>query len=414
MAMTLFVKNLIKKPIGTHVELTVENGASLEKISGVITDNDYTTSVEITASDGNARIVDYSTIKGFLETKKLDSILKELTAGTAVKFSYGSEENKEPTLTGTVGENDGESALEIMTAAGEELVLDYNIVRSLLVLNQKKPAAEKPQPTEAPKAPMPPPVYRPAVDQERPLYQQRPEDNLNQSDNRLKETFDASAKEDRKKLGSIYDKFKYGMKVCDRNKVTEAARQARQTLLYEANQNYLWSKEASLFCGYLLRRANIFDSEAFLVGEHFEEAAVAAWNERKYAEAGAYAILALLEEPENMRNLFVVLASSVIRGKDSSGLGIFSERMPAGMAPLLREVVGEAFSEKGVLLSADHDLSAALKMLESLYPGKAMEAEIKDWLPKDESEPEEPEQEPEKEPAAAVDEHCYGTITRLN
>ena len=120
MALNLFAKKLSKKPIGTHVELTVDSGDALEKVAGVITDSDFTTSVEITTYEGKDRLLDYALIKGFQETKSLEAVLKELTEGTKVRFSYGDEEKREPDTSGTVGENDGEEAVEIITSGGQD------------------------------------------------------------------------------------------------------------------------------------------------------------------------------------------------------------------------------------------------------------------------------------------------------
>ena len=224
------------------MELTIENGSALEKVTGVITDSDFTTSVEITTYDGNERLLDYSLIKGFQETKPLEEILKTLTEGTKIRFSYGDEQDREPTISGTVGENDGEESLEIITAGGKELVLNYAIIRSLLIHSGSKrvSAAAPVPPAPKPQQPVPPAPVKTA------LYQQTPDDLPNASDSRLKATFDVLPKADRQKLSSIYERYKYGVKVNDRSKMQEAANQARQILFYEDDRNYDWSCEAAL------------------------------------------------------------------------------------------------------------------------------------------------------------------------
>ena len=136
MALSLVAKKVAKRPIGTHVEVTVDTGDSLEKVIGVITDSDFTTGVEITQYDGKERAVELSLIKGFQEIKSLEDVLKGLTEGTKAHFSHGDEDNKEPNITGTVGENDGEEGIEIITSAGKELALDYSLIRSMLVLTE--------------------------------------------------------------------------------------------------------------------------------------------------------------------------------------------------------------------------------------------------------------------------------------
>lgn len=223
-------------------------------------------------------------------------------------------------------------------------------------------------------------------------------------------------RDDRQKLNSVYERFKYGVKINDRNKIAEAANQARQILFREDDNDYLWSREAALFCGYLLRRANIYDPEVFVVGECFEEAAFAAWREEKYDLAGAYAITALLEAPDNVQNLTIILACSVIKGDDISGLRIFSERLPVGMEPQLKAVIGEAFSAKGFQVSSDQDASAAMEILAKLYPNTEMGKEVEYWLPKESSVPEcaAPEQKEAAPTKPAAPEHYYGVISRLN
>ena len=420
MALNLFAKRLAKKPIGTHVELTVDNGDALEKVAGVITDSDFSTSVEITPYEGKARLLDFALVKGFQETKSLEDVLKGLTEGTKVRFSHGDEENREPDLSGTVGENDGEEGIEIITANGKELLLSYSIIRSLLVqAGDKKP---KPKP-EPPNPPQPVPVPVPQT-KKVPLYQQEPEDLLNANDGRIRATFDVLPKGDRKKLDSIFERFKYGIKNNDRNKMAEAANQARQILFTEEARNYFWSREAVLFCGYLLRRVNICDPEVFLVGECFEEAAYAAWKEKKHDLAGAYAITALLEGTKLVGDMTIILACSVVRGDDISGLRILKQHLPAAMADVIQKVIAEAFSAKGIQLSAKQDLDAAMTMLSTLYPNTEMGKEVKYWLPKDKNEQNagsdnkkvEDKQDEESAPSPKPVEPAlfYGSITKLN
>ena len=48
-----------------------------------------------------------------------------------IAISYGDANEKEPNLIGTVGENDGEESVEIITSSGEDLILNYSIIRCL-------------------------------------------------------------------------------------------------------------------------------------------------------------------------------------------------------------------------------------------------------------------------------------------
>ena len=361
MALSLFAKKLSKKPIGTHVELTVDSGDALEKVTGVITDSDFTTSVEVTTYEGKDRLLDYALIKGFQETKSLKEVLKELSEGTKVRFSHGDEENREPNISGTIGENDGEESVEIITSAGKEMVLNYSIIRSLLVQTKSTPEPKPIPPKPIPPKPIPiPPDPAPKIV---PLHQQEPEDILNANDNKVKTTFDLLPRDDRQKLSSVYERFKYGVKVNDKIKQKEAANQARQILFLEDDKDYIWSRDAVLFCGYLLRRVNIYDPEVFLVGECFEEAAFAAWKAGKHDLAGAYAITALMEKTELVQDMTIILACSVVKGDDVSGLRILYECLPAGMEDQFKSVIAEAFSAKGIRLSAEQEPEAAPSLL---------------------------------------------------
>ena len=81
---------------------------------------------------------------------------------------------------------------------------------------------------------------------------------MNANDGKIKSTFDLLPRGDRQKLNNVYERFKYGVKMNDRPKMAEAANQARQILFAEDDRKYLWSREAVLFTGYLLRRSNIY------------------------------------------------------------------------------------------------------------------------------------------------------------
>ena len=248
----LIAKKLSKLPIGTQVEVTYGDGASHHEIAaGIITDSDFSANIEITTLRGEEIVLDFSIVRGVQVTKALPDILKELSEGTKVRFSYGTAEQREPVLSGTVTENDNEENVEIKTASGEELVLNYSLIQSLLV--QSKGIAQAPAAVAqvAPAAAKPVPVAAPVAQPKAAvlLHTQEPGDYLNASDNKLKDLFDQIPLGDRKKLGSVFDSFKYGVKMNDKSKMTTAANQARQILYREDDQGYYWTTEAVMFCG---------------------------------------------------------------------------------------------------------------------------------------------------------------------
>lgn len=418
---SLIAKKLSKLPIGTLCELTYGDGTNYhEKVSGTITDSDFEANVEITTQTGEEIVLDFSIIRGVQVIKSLDAILRELPSGSKIVFSYGSEEQREPNINGVVVENDNEENLEIKTAAGEELVLNYSLIRSLLVktkvggnaITTGAPKAETPKQNTVNQPPVPPkPVEKKA------LHQQSPEDFLNVSDNKMKEIFDILPREDKKKLSSVYDSFKYGVKISDRDKMTNAANQAKQTLFREEDQGYYWSCEAVRFVGHLLRRVSIYDHEVFLVAECFKEAAYACWKEEKHSLAGAYAILALLgNESDYVQDMVIILASSVVKGDDISGLSIFDSRLPSGYEQHLRAVINEAFAAKGIHITADQNTESALNMLANLYTKTEMAEEVNYWLPEESttSQPVAAESKPETVAKPAEPKFIYGVIARLN
>ena len=391
MALSFIAKKAAKKPIGTHVEVTLDSGDSLEKVTGIITDSDFETGMDITTYDGKERSVDFSLIKGFQEIKSLEDVLKGLSVGTMVRFSYGDEENKTPNISGTVSENDGMEGIEIVPSGEKALAVEYYLVRSLLVLsgNQQPQEKKTPEPeqkkektveehTEQEKK-----IPEPHNPKKKVITQEELDHLLNANDGKIKETFDVLPKGDRQKLNNIYERFKYGVKMNDRPKMAEAANQARRILFTEDDDDYLWSREAVLFTGYLLRRSNIYDPEVLLIGECFEEAAYAAWKISKYNLAGSYAIIALLENTDNVEDMVSILTACVIKGEDISGLRVFSQHLPAGMEAQLQKVIAEAFSAKGIKLSAEQDTDAAMTMLSTLYPNTEMGKEAEYWLPKE-------------------------------
>lgn len=134
----LKLKKLSRMPIGTHVEITYSAGDSNRKISGILTDSDFSESVEITAYDGECIVLDFSLILGVLETKSIREVLTNTPIGTKVRFSYGDENQREPNTAGTVTDNDNEESIEISVSTGKEIVLDYDLIRSFLVIDSAR------------------------------------------------------------------------------------------------------------------------------------------------------------------------------------------------------------------------------------------------------------------------------------
>lgn len=404
-------KRLAKIPIGTHVELTCTDGD--DKIRGIVTDSDFSAHFEVIGFAGEENVVDYSLVQGYTVTKTLVDILKEIPEGTKICFSYGADTNREPNCNGTVIENDHEEGVAILTDSGEELALEYPLIRSILIKGKQKQ-----------------PVVRdtPSPKKREPLYSQTPEDILNASDYTLDSFFDQLPREERKKLNGPYDSFRHGIKNNDSEKKIAAANLARLTLFREEDQGFVWSREAARFCGALLRRVNEYDYDVYLVSELFNEAAFACWKTGKHDLAGAFATLSILKEkPENLKDLAIILSTAVVKANDATALPILYKHMPAGFEDLFRQVIEDALDAKSISNASHQDLPAILELLKQSCPGTSgaeMGDEVEYWFSENDTqstptavqEQQKPVEPVTTEPVQKNDEpQClYGIITWLN
>lgn len=408
----LITRKLSRLPIGTQVELTCGDGADhYEKVGGVIIDNDFSDSVALLTPSGEEIILNYAIIQGVSVVKNLESALGELPPGTRIRFSYGSEDNREPELSGTVLDNDFEQYLEIQTDRGEELTLQYALIRSLVIRpGPAGSAAASPSAPSVRPAPSAPEGRAAGV----PAPRKAPEDTLNAGDPLIKQTFEQLPKEERKKLGGAFDSFQYGVKNNDREKTARAARQARQILLEGYDQGYAWSEGAVRLCGYLLRRNGLGDPEVFLAGGLFCEAALVCWQREDFLPAGVYAALALLQpEQGRLEDLDSILASAVERTGDASALRPLYDRLPAERSARLEPVIRGLLAGKGVQAAPGQGVSGALDALEALYPKGEMALELRPWLEEDGDDPSGVPKAAEEPQSAAPPRFLYGVISRL-
>lgn len=418
----LIAKKLSQLPIGTNVELTyLYGGTQAEKKAGVITDSDFSSSIELTSGNNEENILDFSLIRSVLITKPIELILLELLPNTHIIFSYGLNENRKPNLSGKVIDNDHEAYIEIETSAGKSLTLNYSEITSLLIKGTLRQSSgitiPNSQTNKSAQSDQQSVKIGRSLNEH--LYEKTPEDIINVSDAVLRQTFDSMSKDERKKLSSSFDSFKYGAKNNDRNKMISAAKQAKQILLYDDGSDYQWSTSASLFCGYLLRRCNVFDHEVFLIGGHFHEAAVSCLRENEFVLAGAYAILALLDsKAEYIDDLLIILATSIVKTEDVSGLKVLKDCMPDDFSSSLDRLVADMFSAKGISISSNQSMDSSLKLLNTLYPNSDIAEEVTYWISDSDpnannTEPSSPiiivEQETPKVPEA-----YHGVISRLN
>ena len=113
--------------------------------------------------------------------------LMKLPIGASVELTYDEGDVKNQKLIGVVSDNDGEESLEIRTREGDELIIDYSLVRSFKTVAGSSTPAPVPKPAAAAPAPTPAPAPKPVV--RKPLYQQAPVETLNLNDGELKNLF---------------------------------------------------------------------------------------------------------------------------------------------------------------------------------------------------------------------------------
>ncbi len=419
----LIAKKLMRLPIGTGIEVSYEpQTGETRRIGGVITDSDFTSSLEITAADGENLLLEFDLVKSVSITAYLEDTLKTLPVGTKIRFSHGDAEKREPDTAGVVSDNDGESALEIQLGKGRELVLDYGEVRSL-VTESPVASAPKTQP-----APVPEPIRR-AQDEVRPqpavvapqpelkpkkakeppvvigmtkLCSSEPEDRSKLTDRDMKTVFDGLPKADRTRLNGAWDSYMHGIKVTDPSKIRTAAKNAKKIYDQEKAQGKPWSADASKLVGAMLRRVGQNDADLFLEGRWYEIAGCVANAEKNDTLGAACAVLAMLQQDEaRWDNQLRLLAVCCAKADDFSGLRILYSRLTPAFRPRLAPLVREAILRKGAAAAAETPLPEALDVLDGLYPNTTVTHQVLEYLDA-QPEPAQPAAAPEEVPAEAA------------
>lgn len=423
----LITKKLSRLPIGTYLELTAQNGGlSSDLIAGHITDNDFSESLELTCTDGSNLFLDYSIVKSIIKITSLASILASLPVGTSVSFSYGDEGNRIPDTKGIVTDNDNEESLELKTEKGDELILSYDIIRSLLVSQEKRQAPAVPAAvtqTPAPVAVAPvhehtsePPKPVPAVPAQPLLKDQTISLCPPVSDFELKSLYNQLPRENRKKLTSAYDSYQYGVKTNDRQKQIAAARNAKRILLAQAATGFVWSPDAFRFCGYLFRRSELYDAEVFLQGGWLLQAAECCCASAQPALAEACIVKWMLDKggvPEEKQ--LILLSKCIAEAQDVSALRAYYNAQPGRNASELGRLYREALLSLDAAPPAGATLEELLSCLERAYTTQESAQQLQKLSEREAGkeevpEPEDPNEEPQEIPAVSWE---VGTITKI-
>lgn len=298
--------------------------------------------------------------------------LSQLETGAAIEVKYS-----EGSITGTVGENDHEESLEILTDDGASLILQYSEVQ-LVKLTKKAvepgcedgdcgKVAEKPAagPTEKKEEPVRPaaamhfrPFYRHALD----WGQLR--------DDQLKQRFGDLTKEQKKQLSTPYEQLMYGLRISDQPKIRQAVRNL-QNLLTE-NEELACDPKAGRLAGEMLRRAGADASRTFGKCGAYCEAALSSEVIQDYPWAGAYAVQGLLAEaPEtNLDALFMVLDQSCRKTGDVLVLEWLLDQPVHLSQDHMTALLQSLSAEAGMALPENMTISQGIHSLKTQYPNR--------------------------------------------
>lgn len=328
--------------------------------------------------------------------------LSRLRSGDAVAVTYGDVRRPE-TLSGTVADNETEYApdgnpaggtLALADETGQELFLSYDIIHGLKQLPKATADASASAPTPraipgpVPADAPPPPPLEPQFETASLLRDELSVAPLALSDHKIRDLFGQLPRKERKKLDSAYSKFQYGVKCTDRERMSSAAKSARQLLLQpQMPHQDAWSVDAACFCGALLARSGVYDANIFLVGRCFHEAALCAFREKLWAKAGAYAALALLEpdprhpDDASADELLNILTVSALNAKDISALRLLDRRLGLAFQPGLRRILAALASQKSLPAPLNvQDTEKALAALAPQFPNAECAAEIRRFI----------------------------------
>lgn len=353
--------------------------------------------------------------------KKLAAL--EPGARIEVKINDGDREKK---LVGAVSDTDHEESLELTGDDGEVDCLTY----SQVLMFRRLEGAPAPGPEERPRAAQtetPPDAPRPQAPVQEPapvptsdfrpfylLWKNWPQ----MRDDELKQAFDALPKQTKSLLGGQYNSLLFGLRNNDSYKARRAALNIRGLL--QDNPAVARDHSTALFCGGLLRRAGEDPSEIFAQGGAYREAALISRMNKRYEQAGAYALLGIRggARGEELNELFTLLDEACVASGDIEAVGCLAEIAPELPGGYLDELFLHLAASSGVALPRGSAVSYAQRQLKEHYPNTGMRECLEQCaaaLPSQEpaqEEPAAPEQTPLIPPEQAS--LLYGSVVRLS
>lgn len=382
---SLISKRLSRLPIGTRVSITYGDGTShYEVVEGVISDTDFSSSLELTPVSGQAVFIDYSIVRAFSEIQSLENILRELPSGAKVQFSYGSLESPSEMIQGEVIENDNEASIEIRTASGQDLMIEYGMFQSLITMSEAtQPLSHTPLPVQQQLQPTQLPPDDAPIPQTTPLYRQSlSHEALICNDDLISNLYNSLMRTEKALLDRSYQSFQYGKKTNDADKMARAAREAKKVYSDELERNKNLSKDATRFCALLLYRTRAYEPKIFMDAGDTWEAAFSAFKAKKYVDAGAYAAVAMYgDDSGHLNDLTVILATSCYESNDVSALRELMGSLSGEAAGKLRSIFIDLLTAKKCRVPADILTEQTLAALESVYTNTEIVQVMNPWIP---------------------------------
>ena len=231
--------------------------------------------------------------------------LSALPVGTTVQVSYGFMEGQNLMVTGTITDKD-ESCMEICNAQHVPAYIDYSAVKFFTILNQKE---QVPEPVQIPEKKL-------LLSQNIEQFSQRISDY--EMKNNL---FNVLSKAEKRLLQTAFDSFCYGVKINSHDKRLLAAQTARKVIQKEMEKGCVWSEQSFELVARMLSREGAHDVMMYILAKLPDQAALAAFKEDQWSQAGTQAAQALAEgnlSSVQTRDMMIVLAKACTELDDAS------------------------------------------------------------------------------------------------
>lgn len=283
--------------------------------------------------------------------------LSALPVGTTVQLSYGFMEGQNLMVTGTITDKD-ESCMEICNAQHIPAYIDYTTVKFFTILNPKE---QVPEPVQIPEKKL-------LLSQNIEQFSQRISDY--EMKNNL---FNVLSKTEKRLLQTPFDSFCYGVKINSHDKRLLAAQTARKVVQKEMEKGYVWSEQAFELVARMLSREGVHDVMMYILANQPDQAALAAFKEDQWSQAGSQAARALAGgnlSSVQTRDMMIVLAKACTELDDAS-VAEWLHGKGVNVAELVEDLI--LYKQKKPAAS----LADSLDMLPRLYSGKELISGLK-------------------------------------